>query len=252
MQVDRTVAALLGREPRLFRTGGGGAGAVGRRSVDRVRRADRRRRAAVSRISAMPRPAARSASGQDAAALAAATGLPAESLADTLAEVDRLAAGRRHRHLRPAVRPPRGGSPPPYLAVKVTGALFHTQGGLAVDGDGRVLRAGRRRAAQPLCRRRGGLRAVGFGLRQRLPLGQRAADRGGLWPAGRPSGGPGPGGRRVRGRGDGVMIPAPPSRPPTRLDGRVALVTVRRPRNRRRRRGGAGAGRRGGGPGRPD
>jgi fumarate reductase flavoprotein subunit len=28
----------------------------------------------------------------------------------------------------------------PYYAVKVTGALFHTQGGLAVDGQGRVLR----------------------------------------------------------------------------------------------------------------
>jgi fumarate reductase flavoprotein subunit len=29
---------------------------------------------------------------------------------------------------------------PPYAAVRVTGALFHTQGGLRVDGDGRVLR----------------------------------------------------------------------------------------------------------------
>lgn len=28
---------------------------------------------------------------------------------------------------------------PPYFAVKVTGALFHTQGGLEVDGNGRVL-----------------------------------------------------------------------------------------------------------------
>jgi fumarate reductase flavoprotein subunit len=31
---------------------------------------------------------------------------------------------------------------PPYGAVKVTGALFHTQGGLLVDGDARVLRGG--------------------------------------------------------------------------------------------------------------
>ncbi|AVO44424.1 FAD-dependent oxidoreductase [Phreatobacter cathodiphilus] len=31
---------------------------------------------------------------------------------------------------------------PPYRAVKVTGALFHTQGGLAVDGSARVLRPG--------------------------------------------------------------------------------------------------------------
>jgi len=29
---------------------------------------------------------------------------------------------------------------PPFHAVRVTGALFHTQGGLVVDGDGRVLR----------------------------------------------------------------------------------------------------------------
>jgi fumarate reductase flavoprotein subunit len=28
----------------------------------------------------------------------------------------------------------------PFFAVKVTGALFHTQGGLAVNGEGRVLR----------------------------------------------------------------------------------------------------------------
>ena len=31
---------------------------------------------------------------------------------------------------------------PPYAAVRVTGALFHTQGGLRVDGDARVLRQG--------------------------------------------------------------------------------------------------------------
>ncbi|HSF26750.1 MAG TPA: FAD-binding protein [Actinomycetes bacterium] len=41
---------------------------------------------------------------------------------------------------------------PPYLAVKVTGALFHTQGGLRVDQQARVLRAG-----TPV----GGLYAVG-------------------------------------------------------------------------------------------
>ena len=29
---------------------------------------------------------------------------------------------------------------PPFRAVKVTGALFHTQGGLAIDGTGRVKR----------------------------------------------------------------------------------------------------------------
>ncbi|MGL4811658.1 MAG: FAD-dependent oxidoreductase [Beijerinckiaceae bacterium] len=31
---------------------------------------------------------------------------------------------------------------PPYCAVRVTGALFHTQGGLVVDDEGRVLQAG--------------------------------------------------------------------------------------------------------------
>jgi fumarate reductase flavoprotein subunit len=31
---------------------------------------------------------------------------------------------------------------PPYAAVKVAGALFHTQGGLLVDGQARVLRGG--------------------------------------------------------------------------------------------------------------
>lgn len=30
---------------------------------------------------------------------------------------------------------------PPYYAVRVTGALFHTQGGLEVDGDARVLKS---------------------------------------------------------------------------------------------------------------
>jgi fumarate reductase flavoprotein subunit len=29
---------------------------------------------------------------------------------------------------------------PPFYAAKVTGALFHTQGGLRVNGDGRVMR----------------------------------------------------------------------------------------------------------------
>jgi fumarate reductase flavoprotein subunit len=32
---------------------------------------------------------------------------------------------------------------PPYGLIKVEGALFHTQGGLLVDGDAAVLRGGR-------------------------------------------------------------------------------------------------------------
>jgi len=71
-------------------------------------------------------------------ALAQVCGLPPDALAATLAEVERFAAG--------AARDPFGrdftGKPklaPPYCAVKVTGALFHTQGGLVVDEQARVL-----------------------------------------------------------------------------------------------------------------
>lgn len=78
---------------------------------------------------------------QSVEALAAATGLPGDALANTLAEVARCAAGK--------ARDPFGrdfsGKPmlaPPYFAIKVTGALFHTQGGLAVDPDARVVAAG--------------------------------------------------------------------------------------------------------------
>ena len=75
----------------------------------------------------------------DAAELAAKTGLPAAvvqaSLDETAAHVraggkDRF--GRDFGDLPPLA--------PPYLAVEVRGALFHTQGGLAVDTGARVLR----------------------------------------------------------------------------------------------------------------
>jgi len=74
-------------------------------------------------------------------ALAAACGLPEAALSETLAEVALLASGRgsdpfgRDFRAAPALSPP-------YRAAKVTGALFHTQGGLMVDADARVLRAG--------------------------------------------------------------------------------------------------------------
>ncbi|MCP5367616.1 MAG: FAD-dependent oxidoreductase [Hyphomicrobiales bacterium] len=76
---------------------------------------------------------------ETAAALAAACHLPAPALADTLADVERWAAGEgkdpfgRDFAARPPLRPP-------YWAVRVTGSLFHTQGGLVVDGGARVLR----------------------------------------------------------------------------------------------------------------
>ena len=76
----------------------------------------------------------------DVAGLAAALHLPEAALRETLDAVAALKAdgltdrfGRRF-----------AGSPalvPPYCGVRVTGALFHTQGGLAVNRDGRVLRA---------------------------------------------------------------------------------------------------------------
>jgi fumarate reductase flavoprotein subunit len=76
------------------------------------------------------------------AALAALVGLPADALERTNAEVDGLrAGGRQDRWGRDFA----GTVPlaPPFCAVKVTGALFHTQGGLVVDTDARVLRADR-------------------------------------------------------------------------------------------------------------
>ena len=75
----------------------------------------------------------------DIAGLASVCGLPAAALAATLAEAAALAErggtdafGRRFTG--PALAPP-------YYAVRVTGALLHTQGGLVVDDDARVQRA---------------------------------------------------------------------------------------------------------------
>ncbi|MEJ1158967.1 FAD-dependent oxidoreductase [Prosthecomicrobium sp. N25] len=70
--------------------------------------------------------------------LAARMHVPADALADTFAEVSALkAAGARDGFGRDF-----SGVPPlaaPFAAVKVTGALFHTQGGLVVDAEARVL-----------------------------------------------------------------------------------------------------------------
>jgi fumarate reductase flavoprotein subunit len=74
------------------------------------------------------------------AALAELCGLPPEKLSATLAETQALAAGRgsdrfgRDFTTKPALVAP-------FYAVKVTGALFHTPGGLGIDTDARVLRA---------------------------------------------------------------------------------------------------------------
>ncbi|MFH1341691.1 MAG: FAD-binding protein [Pseudomonadota bacterium] len=75
----------------------------------------------------------------DVAGLAAATGLPERRLAATLATIEACHKGQAVDRFG---RDFTGVAPlaPPYQAVKVTGALFHTQGGLMIDSDARVLR----------------------------------------------------------------------------------------------------------------
>jgi fumarate reductase flavoprotein subunit len=75
-----------------------------------------------------------------AKALAEKLRLPTDALTETIGTVERMTRGE--------LADPLGrdftGRPPlaaPYHAVKVTGALFHTQGGLVVDEDARVLRS---------------------------------------------------------------------------------------------------------------
>jgi fumarate reductase flavoprotein subunit len=71
--------------------------------------------------------------------LATALGLPGEALARTLAEVEALrASGEVDRFGRRFAGTP--ALAPAYCGVKVTGALYHTQGGLRVDPGARVLR----------------------------------------------------------------------------------------------------------------
>lgn len=77
------------------------------------------------------------------AALAAALRIPEDALAETLAEVEQFVRGEREcpfgRQFKenPVLEAP-------FYAAKVKGALFHTQGGLAVDARARVLRGKRR------------------------------------------------------------------------------------------------------------
>lgn len=73
------------------------------------------------------------------AALAAAIRVPADALQQSLDEVAEMTAGRAQD---PFGRDFTGLAPlaPPYGAIRITGALFHTQGGLTVDGDARVCR----------------------------------------------------------------------------------------------------------------
>ena len=74
------------------------------------------------------------------AQLAQRLNLPPTAFAQSFAEVEEAKrGGGKDRFGRSfAGRPPLS---PPFKAVKVTGALFHTQGGLAIDAEARVLAA---------------------------------------------------------------------------------------------------------------
>ncbi|MBB4145106.1 FAD-dependent oxidoreductase [Rhizobium rhizoryzae] len=72
--------------------------------------------------------------------LATVTGLPVEAVAAELEAVERAAqTGEPDRFGRKFSQEQL--LQPPYFAVKVNGALFHTQGGLVIDAEARVLRA---------------------------------------------------------------------------------------------------------------
>lgn len=77
----------------------------------------------------------------DVEGIAKLTGAPVDRLDRTVSEAAAAAEGST----TDALGRTRWSQPlePPYAVVKVTGALFHTQGGLLVDGHARVLRDGR-------------------------------------------------------------------------------------------------------------
>lgn len=76
--------------------------------------------------------------GGSAAALATACGLPEAALTGTIETCHMLAAANAtDRFGRRFDAPP---LEPPFHAIRVTGALFHTQGGLVVDATARVVR----------------------------------------------------------------------------------------------------------------
>ena len=67
------------------------------------------------------------------------TELPKDALAQTIAETNEVIVGRK---VDPFGRDFGDKAPleAPFYTVRVTGALFHTQGGLVIDGEARVLR----------------------------------------------------------------------------------------------------------------
>lgn len=76
----------------------------------------------------------------DADAVAALIGCDPTSLRKTLDDTEEFGAGVKRDELGRTVWPRT--LEPPYAVVKVTGALFHTQGGLCVNGTAAVLRDG--------------------------------------------------------------------------------------------------------------
>jgi fumarate reductase flavoprotein subunit len=72
---------------------------------------------------------------EDVPTLAETIGAPEGALRDTLERAGELPDPFGRSHWEQRLRPP-------YAVAKVTGALFHTQGGLRVDGSARVLRHG--------------------------------------------------------------------------------------------------------------
>jgi fumarate reductase flavoprotein subunit len=69
------------------------------------------------------------------------TELPRDALAETIAETNEVIAGSK---ADPFDRDFGDKAPlePPFYTVRITGALFHTQGGLVIDSGARVLRKG--------------------------------------------------------------------------------------------------------------
>lgn len=74
--------------------------------------------------------------GEDVASVATAAGIDADGLATTLAQATAAAAGAPDQFGRSHWEEPLR---PPYAAIAVQPALFHTQGGLVVDEHARVL-----------------------------------------------------------------------------------------------------------------
>ena len=77
--------------------------------------------------------------GQSLEEICAQTGLPIVALGKTISEVTYLAESHSTDNFGRSFKGKKA-LRAPYYAVKVTGALFHTQGGLEVDKTGRVLR----------------------------------------------------------------------------------------------------------------